>query len=128
MTIWPHHLAAIFDNEYTTSDDRIAIYLDGRLKNSLVGFDIDNLPNSTSGLYIGQYGGSNLYCGWIEELRFSDIVRYSGNTYTVLSEPFTPDTNTRALWHFDEEAGSTSYSDSASYGNTLTGLNGDSYK
>jgi hypothetical protein len=42
----------------------------------------------------------------------------------VPSAPFTPDGSTRALWHFDEPAGSTSFSDSGGNANTLTGYNG----
>jgi hypothetical protein len=38
--------------------------------------------------------------------------------------PFVADVHTRALWHFDETAGSTIFADRSSNGNTLTGFNG----
>jgi Ca2+-binding RTX toxin-like protein len=50
-------------------------------------------------------------------------VRYTAS-YTVPSSGFTSDGNTRALWHFDEPACSTSFADSSGNGNTLTGQNG----
>ena len=62
--------------------------------------------------------------GLIEEMRFSNIARYTGITYTVTTEPFASDSNTRGLWHFDETAGSTVFTDTSSAGNNLTGHNG----
>lgn len=59
--------------------------------------------------------------GLIEEMRFSDIVRYRGTSYSVPTEPFLNDANTRALWHFDETAGSTTFVDDANNTNILTG-------
>jgi hypothetical protein len=60
----------------------------------------------------------------IEELRISRTLRYNTYNYTVPYAPFTNDADTRALWHFNEPAGSTSFSDSSSNGNALTGYNG----
>ncbi len=44
------------------------------------------------------------FSGWLDELRISNIVRYSG-AFTPPSAPFTPDANTMALYHFDEGSG-----------------------
>jgi hypothetical protein len=44
------------------------------------------------------------FSGWIDEVRISDIVRYSG-VFTPPSEPFIADENTVALYHFDEGVG-----------------------
>jgi len=68
-------------------------------------------------------GNSGLY-GYIEEIRLSSIVRYSGPTYTVPTEPFITDANTRAVWHFDETPGSTVFEDASSYNNDLIGEDG----
>jgi hypothetical protein len=48
------------------------------------------------------------YAGWIDELRFSSILRYSlrGN-FQPPDSPFKPDANTLALYHFDDGIGST---------------------
>ncbi len=41
--------------------------------------------------------------GLIDEVRISNIARYSSN-FIPIAEPFIPDTNTMALYHFDGEA------------------------
>lgn len=125
-----HHVAAVFDNEFTGSEDLLAIYLDGtRVANSAdENIHVDwtpGLPNSTSVLLIGGVPfGTAGFTGLIEEIRFSDIVRYSGISYSVPALPFTSDSHTRALWHFDEAAGSTIFADSSNNSNVLTGHNG----
>ncbi len=120
-----NHIAAVFDNEYTPSQDRIAIYLNGTLAAASTAVKwTPGINNSTSALNVGAYLGVNPFGGSIDELRFSDVVRYSGSSYTVPTSPFTPDAHTRALWHFDEPVGSTVFLDSSGNGNTLTGVNG----
>ena len=118
-----HHVAAIFDNEYTASRDLMALYLDGSRVTTWDAFDPPGIINSSSALYVGS-APINPLVGWMEEIRFSDTVRYSGVSYTVPTSPFMPDANTRALWHFDEVAGSIDFADSSGNGNTLFGLNG----
>ena len=51
-------------------------------------------------LFINLGGHDNLL-GLADEIRISDIVRYSSN-FTPPSGPFVCDANTKALWHFDE--------------------------
>ncbi len=46
------------------------------------------------------------FSGWVDEVRISNIVRYTGN-FTPPSAPFTPDGNTVGLYHFDEGGGTT---------------------
>jgi len=128
-----HHVAAVFDNEFLEDEDLMAIYLDGsRVANS----DDENIhvdwtpgiPNSSSELLVGgvPFGAAG-FNGLIEEVRFSDIVRYSDTLYSVPTIPFSNDTNTRALWHFDETAGSTIFSDDSNNNNTLTGHGAQTY-
>ena len=125
LSVGWHHVAAVFDNEYTASQDLMALYLDGVLVSSSTAFEwAPGIPNSSSALNVGAYVGVNPFVGWIEEMRFSDIVRYSGASYTVPSAPFVNDASTRALWRFDEPAGSTVFADDSGNGNGLTGLNG----
>ena len=119
-----HHVAAVYDNEYTAGQDLLALYLDGAQVKTGGGFDITpGVYNSTSAVNIGAYIGINPLNGWMEEVRFSSVVRYNGS-YTVPTSPFTVDANTRALWHFNEAVGATTFFDSSGNGNTLTGLNG----
>jgi concanavalin A-like lectin/glucanase superfamily protein len=120
-----HHIAAVFDNEFTASNDRVAIYLDGSqfADNSAATDLTPGVFNSTAPLTLGAGNGLNHLEGWQEEARLSDVVRYSA-AYVPPSSPFTSDASTRALWHFDEPACSTSFADSSGNANTLTGLNG----
>ncbi|MBN1371301.1 MAG: hypothetical protein JW987_05015 [Anaerolineaceae bacterium] len=123
-----HHVAAVFDNEYTESEDAFTIFLDGaRVAHSPEeGIHMDwvpGLPYSSRDLEIGGVSTQGFH-GFLEEARISDIARYTALTYTVPTGPFSPDGNTRALWHFDDVAGSTTFIDASSYGNHLTGYYG----
>ncbi len=119
-----HHVAAVFDNELTSSQDLFALYCDGNLVASTMSFDTSSLNNSTAALALGANFGAVPFSGWIDEARFSNSVRYSGPSHTVSESPFSVDASTRALWHFDDTAGSTSFVDASGNGNTATGLNG----
>lgn len=125
LSVGWHHAAAVFDNQPGGGNDAGAVYLDGNRMGLGTGLNFDpGIGNSSSQLYIGAYAGVNPFNGWIDELRLSDIVRYSGASYTVPTAPFAADSNTRALWHFDETPGSTAFADASANGNTLTGTNG----
>lgn len=125
-----HHIAIVFDNEWTVSEDAMVTFLDGeRVAFSPDGVYhpdwVSGLPPSSSDLEVGGVaGGSVGFHGYLEEIRISDVVRYSGETYAQPTEPFVSDANTVALWHFDEPTGSTLFEDVSDYGNDLTGYNG----
>ncbi|MCG8352404.1 MAG: LamG domain-containing protein [Chloroflexales bacterium] len=51
------------------------------------------------------------YSGWLDEVRISNVLRYD-TAFISPGNPFTPDANTVALYHFDEGDGNT-ISDSA---------------
>lgn len=119
-----HHVAAVFDNEYTETEDAFTIFLDGvRIAHSPEeDIHVDwspGLPNSWRSLEIG-YG----FPSYLDEARISGVARYSSPTYSIPVDPFSLDGDTRALWHFDEPAGSTLFGDASSNGNDLTGYNG----
>lgn len=125
LTVGWHHVAAIFDNEYTSNEDLLALYVDGSLEASSTAVEFTpGILNSSSAVYLGGYLGLNSADSWLEETRFSNSVRYSGSSFTVPSATFADDTNTQALWHFNEPAGSTTMADSSGNANTLTALNG----
>lgn len=44
--------------------------------------------------------------GWIDEVRISNIARYSGASFTLQTEPFINDLNTLYLYHMDGASGS----------------------
>ena len=119
LAAW-YHIAVVFDNSANT----ITLYINGEQKSECSGVDY-NLNNSPRQFYVGGPPplDGEYFDGLIDEIRVSDVVRYSAD-FTTPSEPFTPDANTRALWHFDEPIGSTSFEDSSGNNNTLTGVNG----
>lgn len=128
QTGW-HHLAAVYDNEFTENEDMLAIFFDG----DRIGYSPDEtlhvdwtpgIPNSLRKLEVGGVQGGQGFYGYLEEIRQSSIVRYNGSTYTVPTEPFTTDANTRALWHFNEIPGSITFADDSIYNNDLTGGDG----
>ncbi|MCS7037899.1 MAG: LamG-like jellyroll fold domain-containing protein [Saprospiraceae bacterium] len=67
-------------------------------------------PNSDPFLVLGaekhDYPGSLYYSGWLDEMRISNIIRYTAN-FTPPSAPFTTDANTVGLYHFNEGSGTT---------------------
>jgi hypothetical protein len=65
-------------------------------------------PNSDPFLVLGaeKHDVGLAFHGWIDELRISHVVRYSG-AFTPPGGPFNTDANTAALYHFDEDNGNT---------------------
>lgn len=120
MTAGWHHIAGVYDQ----TTDAVRFYYDGNLE--MDGTFPHTLDTSTSGIQVGYFDGL------VEEMRISDSPRYTGDTITLPDTPFTCDANTRALWHFDETAGSTIFFDGengaypgcGSVEDTLFGLNG----
>ena len=115
-----HHVAGVYDK--TSANMRL--YLDGE---DFGGpYSCPTISNSDERLRVGQgwwIGGESL-AGEVDEIRISDVVRYSA--------PFPPpatslacDASTRALWHFNELEGATQFNDSCgSVNNILIGYNG----
>ena len=124
LTAGWHHVAAVFDNEWSTTHDRTAIYVDGSEIAATTAFEATpGIYNSTEPLIVGAGPSGAPFAGAIDEARISDTVRYSG-TYAVPSAAFAPDASTRALWHFDDTLCSTTFADASGNGNTLVGRNG----
>jgi hypothetical protein len=119
-----HHMAWVFDNRPSSESDRLSIFLDGVELAYTTAVSMSGFPNTTSAFQIGGYAGAGAWDDWMDEVRVSDAVRYGPGSYSVPASPFTVDVNTRALWHFDDTACSSTFSDSSPHGNTLTGYNG----
>lgn len=114
-----HHIAAVWDNEYTASQDHVAVYVDGGRVISSTALEMTpGLVNSTDPVFIGTAWPFQPTAGWFEETRLSSVARYTGSSIAVPGAPFSSDPQTRALWHFNEAAGATSFADSSAYGNT----------
>jgi hypothetical protein len=110
-----YSIAASYDGTY------MRLFIDGALVTSsaLTG----NVETSSRPLYIGSVeGADDIFNGFVDEVRVSDVVRYR-TPYTSSLQPFATDQNTVGLWHFDEGAGSTA-ADSSGRGNNGSLLNG----
>jgi hypothetical protein len=69
-------------------------------------------------LRLGGISGFPFFNGQIDEVRISDVVRYS-SAFTRPTAPFVTDSNTLALYHLNESSGQIA-SDSSGRGYTLT--------
>jgi hypothetical protein len=114
-----HHVAL----QRRRSDGRLWLYVDGALEAELdgpdgdVSYPDDGVPgdycggpctNSDPFIVLGAEkhdAGESFpsYAGLLDELRFSDTLRYAGSSFPVPGGPFAPDTNTVGLYHFDVE-------------------------
>ncbi len=109
-----HHVAVT----RRLSDGRLQLYVDGALDASADGPDGDGTyrngrqtdrPNSDPFIVIGAEKHDVIspgfgYRGWVDEMRFSNVLRYTSN-FTRPSAPFVTDGSTVALYHFDEGGG-----------------------
>ena len=110
-----HHIAGVFYRD----TGKISIYLNGQ---RLTGPSLIGTALSPSGEALRAGSSFN---GALDEVRISDVARYTGETYTKPTSPFACDEHTRALWHFDEFQGGTRFRDSCgTVDNTLVGYNG----
>jgi hypothetical protein len=57
-------------------------------------------------LSMGGFAGYPFFDGTIDEVRISNVVRYTSD-FAPSGAPFSSDVNTLGLWHFDEGAGQT---------------------
>jgi hypothetical protein len=81
------------------------VYVDGNLQITR-SIGTDDYSSHTLLLGNNVFNSSGYLSGYIDELRNSNIVRYSSN-FTPPSSAFTPDANTIDLLHFDGTDGST---------------------
>ena len=115
-----HHVAV----QRRRADGRLWIFVDGRLDAEGAG-PTGNVSYPDNGRPLDFCGGPCLdsdpflvigaekhdagpefpsYSGWIDEVRLSSVLRYAGD-FSRPTEPFKPDVDTAALWHFDEGEG-----------------------
>jgi len=85
----------------------ITVFLDG-VAGPVSTASGDPLTN-TSSLYFGtrQSSGTSYFTGLIDEIRISNIARYT-STFTP-AKRLASDANTIGLWHFEEGSGTTAY-------------------
>ena len=110
------HLAVVMDRV----NDMDYLYLNGVLEGSGAN-NFDHAVTSDP-LFIGRYTTVNDsgMVGYLDEIRISNVARYTGATYTEPTAAFTSDANTLLLIHSDEADGSTTFTDSSSHARTIT--------
>lgn len=107
--LW-HHVALVRDGD----SGALGIFVDGKPDGQLIGVTGDvsyrdgreTIWPFDPYLVLGneKHFGPEGYSGWIDELRISRIVRYSG-AFAVPSAPFVSDADTVGLYGFDEGSG-----------------------
>ena len=109
------------------SNSTVSLYINGtRQQVQLNGGSFANSQTVSNGVIstgtpfrMGVYNG--LYWrGYMDNLRVSNINRYSGASYSVATSPFTSDSNTQLLLICDGANGSTTFTDSSSFARTVT--------
>ena len=115
-----HHCAVVRDN------GTIRIFVDGTQETTSA--DKGNFIDVSGVFEIGTYSGSKAFTGYLDEIRISNIARYTSN-FTPTTSIFSDDENTRLLIHSDSTDGNTSFSDSSGVaggiGNDNSGENHD---
>jgi hypothetical protein len=114
----PHHIAFVSERW----EERI--YVDGQL----VGSRATDYSGGESGSNGGFLGGGVFGDGWIgylDSIRISDNIRYTGGSFIPPLGDMTADGNTLLLYNFNESPGSLTAADSS--GNSRTGTLGMGY-
>ena len=110
-----HHIAI----QRRISDGKLWLYIDGKLEttgNASPGditYPTGIAPNMEYDSYLSLGGWKQdndsithpFFHGWLDELRFSNNLRYNTQNFLVPDSDFIPDSNTLALFSFDEGIG-----------------------
>ena len=93
------------------ASNTITLYVDGVNAGSYSGYNWDNFSTCTFGGVANSDAGTlSSMEGYMDEIRVSNIARYSGN-YTPTTTEFTNDSNTILLCHCNGTNGSTVFLD-----------------
>jgi len=124
-----HHIAV----SRRASDGMMFIFVDGKLDGQFDGpngnisykngrsTSYNNDPYLVLGAEKHDAGSAYpSYNGYMDEFRISNVLRYTGN-YTVPIAPFTKDSSTLGLYHFDEGSGTVLLDSALFSGNALNG-------
>jgi hypothetical protein len=108
-----YHIAATYDGS------RARTFVSGAAS---AGTNVGALTQGPN-LLLGGFPGYGNVSGQIDEMRISNIVRYTG-AYAVPTAPFVADANTLLLWSLDTGSGQTVYDESSNANNGTLGNNG----
>ena len=97
--VW-HHFAV-----ERTGTTTVKLFVDGVSQGTSTDASLNNTITSGAPTYIGAANGpASFFTGQIDEIRASNLARYSA-TFTPQKTEFITDANTVGLWHFDEPYG-----------------------
>ena len=110
----------------TRTGTSLKVFKNGVLTDSTTDANMTTIYGGGKPLFIGAMNQSNssvsgYFEGYIDEVRFSNIVRYSG-AFSVATTAFTADKDTKLLLHMDGSDGGTTFTDSS-----WTGADGTGY-
>jgi hypothetical protein len=123
-----NHVVGIFDAE-ASPNPKITLIINGKVSASPLEFTADGFFSGIGNYFvvggdIGQWGSSDDFQGYIDEVRVSNNVRYS-NDFNPDNYPYFPcDGHTKALFHFNEPDGSLSATSDCGIGYILTAVDG----
>ena len=119
---WYH--VAVVRNGTTTS-----LYLNGTSEDSAT-WDYtmrDDSGSADEEIGIGHHVAATFFHGWMDEMRVSKgVARYTAN-FTPSTSPFTSDSNTSLLLHFEGSDDSTTFTDSSSAGGSTATISSGSF-
>lgn len=126
LNTW-NNIAAVFTTVGSTST--CSIYVNGvrqQIQVNKTGTFTDT-KSVTNGVVatgtpfrIGRYGTTRWTTFYMDNLRVSNINRYSGSSYTLATQPFTVDASTQLYLICDGINGSTTFTDSSTFNRTVT--------
>lgn len=102
--------------------EQIDLNQSGTFTNSITFADLPYTAPATNLFALGNYDdliANNALYGFTDNLRVSNINRYSGASYTVATAPFVSDANTQLIIEMDGVNGSTTFTDDSSIGWTV---------
>ena len=111
----------------TRTGTSLKVFKNGVLADSTTNANLTTIYGGGKPLFIGAMNQSNTsvtgyFEGYIDEVRFSNIVRYYGPSFSVATAAFTADKDTKLLLHMDGSDGGTTFTDSSWTGTGGTGL------
>jgi len=112
----------------TGSNATISFYVNGTRRQCRLGSNtptdtvtVSNGAVSTGAPFLmGAYGSNKWTNLFMDNLRVSNINRYSGASHAVPTQPFTSDANTQLLMICDGANNSSTFTDSSSFNRTIT--------
>jgi hypothetical protein len=100
------------------STTTISIYVNGTLQTTTT--TTTGVVDTGTVFGMGKYGATGRLDGYMNNLRVSNINRYSGASYTLATTAFTPDANTQLLIVPTESSGTTITYQNSGAGGTMT--------